>query len=76
MQKSRQLVTVCSQARPEPSAASPGEGQPERERGGVGSVAATASLPLSLWIKPNQKRRHLAKIFYGKVEQSIKHYDE
>lgn len=76
MQKSLQLVTVCSQARPEPSAASSGEGQAVQWERGRGSVAATASLPLSLWIKPNQKRRHLAKIFYGKVEQSIKHYDE
>lgn len=44
MQKSLQLVTVCSQARPEPSAASLGEGQAEREREGREGICGSYSV--------------------------------
>lgn len=40
---------------------------------GDGVVATTASLPLSLLAKAKMEPN--AKIFYGKVEQSIKHYN-
>lgn len=59
MQKSLQLVTVCSQARPEPSAASSGEGQAVSEREGIcGSYSVIAIVALD---KPKPKATALGK---------------